>query len=100
MFSNELDAYLSALSHLSRRIAAVVKTSYGVAEYFRASQNPLTRVAEQPIRAVDHVYGRIDDPLLEVVLIPRLHFGGNPGQVNLSTAIGHFTLGVHHLCSW
>jgi len=94
--ANELDAYLCALIRLSRRPTAVVRTSFGTAEQLLALQHDRARAEEQPLAAIDHVYGEIDDPQLAAVLIPRHTFVGLPGQVNAATAVGHFTLGVYY----
>ena len=96
MDANELDAYLCALTRLTRRPSAVVRTSFGTAEHLLAMQHAQARAEERPIAAIDHVYGDFDDPRLETILIPRLTFLGSPGQVDLRTAVGHFTLGVYY----
>jgi hypothetical protein len=49
-----------------------------------------------PIRAYDHVYGDVTNPDLDMILIPRIVYHGQPGQVNVAEAIGHFTLGVYY----
>jgi len=93
MFSVELDAYLCALTHLSRRCAAVVMTSFSVADHY-ARLNPDSRAGMQPLLTSNYVYGEMGSPQLEIVLIPRLLLGG---QTSLSeSAIGHFTLGVYY----
>jgi hypothetical protein len=94
MSTNELDAYLSALTHTTNRSVAVVRTSFGTTEHYRALQNPAARAQEQPIRASRHTYGDLMAP--GIVLIPRFHFGGLPGRSYTTTSVGHFTLGVYY----